>query len=195
MAKKILVAYSTNAGSTAEVAKTIGEEIGKSGAEVDVRSVGEVQDVSTYDAVVIGVPMILGWHKKGMNFLETNKTALSQKPVAFFIMSLGLTKIAGDSFESIPVYQDPSYGALPKVEGKLSFAEKSTSVANYLGTPLQKVPEVKPVSVGIFAGKLDFSRLNLFGKLFVKIIIRHPEGDFRNWDAIREWAADLSQKL
>jgi flavodoxin len=36
--KKILVTYATNAGSTAEVALTIGEEIRKSGAQVYCRS-------------------------------------------------------------------------------------------------------------------------------------------------------------
>ncbi len=36
---KILVAYGTASGSTAEVAQTIGEEIGKAGTQVDVRPV------------------------------------------------------------------------------------------------------------------------------------------------------------
>jgi flavorubredoxin len=37
MKRRILVAYTTNAGTTAEVAQAIGEELGKDGMQVDVR--------------------------------------------------------------------------------------------------------------------------------------------------------------
>ncbi len=54
MAKKLLVAYGTAAGSTAEVAQAIGEEMEKAGAVVDVKPVEEVEDLKGYDAVVVG---------------------------------------------------------------------------------------------------------------------------------------------
>jgi menaquinone-dependent protoporphyrinogen IX oxidase len=46
--------------------------------------------------------------------------------------------------------------------------------------------------VGFFAGKLDYSRLNLLQMLFVMLIIQAQPGDRRNWPAIKAWAAKLS---
>lgn len=42
MAKKILVAYATHAGSTAEVARAVGEEIVKTGREAEVLPIDQV---------------------------------------------------------------------------------------------------------------------------------------------------------
>ena len=60
---------------------------------------------------------------------------------------------------------------------------------------LDKAPQVKPVSAAFFAGKLDYSRLDLLSRLFVQIIIGARPGDYRNWDAIRAWAASVRQML
>jgi menaquinone-dependent protoporphyrinogen IX oxidase len=74
----------------------------------------------------------------------------------------------------------------------LSFTEKLDTVASYLGPVLRKAPLVKPISVGFFAGKLDYNKLNIFQKLFVKFIFRAEVGDFRNWEAIRRWTMSLN---
>jgi menaquinone-dependent protoporphyrinogen oxidase len=54
MFKKFLIAYGSAAGSTAEVAQAIGEEMQKEGAQVDVKPVEEVKDIRGYDGVVVG---------------------------------------------------------------------------------------------------------------------------------------------
>ena len=64
--KKVLIAYATRSGTTAEVARTIGEEIEKTGTQVDVLSVDKVNGLESYDAVVLGAPMILGWHRAAL---------------------------------------------------------------------------------------------------------------------------------
>jgi menaquinone-dependent protoporphyrinogen oxidase len=51
------------------------------------------------------------------------------------------------------------------------------------------------VSVAFFNGRLDYGRLNLFERWFVRLAIRAPEGDFRNWTFIQEWAEGLSADL
>jgi menaquinone-dependent protoporphyrinogen oxidase len=68
--KKILVAYATNSGTTADVARTIGEELQKSGSQVEVLPLEKVTDVEAYEALVIGAPMILGWHRAALRFLR-----------------------------------------------------------------------------------------------------------------------------
>lgn len=46
----------------------------------------------------------------------------------------------------------------------------------------------------IFAGKLDKGALS-FGERAIALAFRAPEGDFRNWDAIRLWAEEVAGKL
>lgn len=195
MKKKVLVAYTTNAGSTGEVAEAIGETLGEDGAQVDVRRIKDVGDISAYDAVLVGGPMIMGWHKEAVKFLEKHQPALSQMPVAYFLTALNLTKTTEKTPGTVSIYQDPALAKPPKNENKLSFRERYATVANYLEPVLKKAPLVKPVSTGFFAGKLDYSKLNIFHKLFVKVIMRGQAGDCRNWEAIRDWAASLRPAL
>jgi len=54
MSKKVLLAYASRAGSTAEVAERIGNILKGLGFDVDVKSVKEVTDVTGYDSIVIG---------------------------------------------------------------------------------------------------------------------------------------------
>ena len=192
---KVLVVYTTNAGSTGEVADVIGETLAQNGTHVDVRQIKDVSDVSAYDAVLVGGPMILGWHAEAVRFVETHRRDLSQKPVAYFLTALSLTTSPGTGVDAVPVYLDPSLAKPPRNGGKLSRTERFTTVAAYLEPALTKAPQVKPVSAGFFAGKLDYGRLNLFQKLFVRFIIRAEEGDFRDWNAIRAWADEVHEAL
>ena len=192
MGKRILVAYTTNAGSTTEVAEAIAKTLGQGGAQIEVRRIKEVADVRPYDAVIVGGPMMMGWHKEAVNFLGKHQQVLSRMPVACFLTALRLTKTSETSLDKVSVYLDPALAKAPKDENKLSFMEKHDTVASYLGPVLRKATLVKPVSVGFFAGKLDYSKLSLFHKLFVKLFMRAKAGDFRNWEAIRQWAVNLS---
>ncbi len=195
MAKKILLAYATMSGSTAEVAQAIAEAIGKGGAAVDVRPLAAIDEVSGYDAVIVGGPMILGWHRAAKQFVARHAAALSQVPVALFITCVELTDTGAEQISGVPVYHDPNLGEPPKTPGRLSFKEKMTSVEGYVNPILQAAPGVKPVGVGIFAGKVDYAVLGLLSKLFVRIVIRAKAGDFRNWESIRSWAAEVGAKL
>jgi menaquinone-dependent protoporphyrinogen oxidase len=46
----------------------------------------------------------------------------------------------------------------------------------------------------IFVGDLDRSALGLGERLIVKLV-RAPEGDFREWDLIRDWAREIAAAL
>ena len=59
-----------------------------------------------------------------------------------------------------------------------------------LDVELAKYPWLKPVVVEIFAGKYDPSKPGL--SFFERFI---PARDYRNWDAIRAWANELSEQL
>jgi menaquinone-dependent protoporphyrinogen oxidase len=46
----------------------------------------------------------------------------------------------------------------------------------------------------VFAGKLDRAALSHVERLMVRAL-RAPEGDFRDWDAIRAWAQGVAAQL
>ena len=193
--RKILVAYSTNAGSTVEVAQVVGDELVKAGAQVDVRTIKDVTSFEEYGAVVVGAPMIMGWHLPAVNFVKKHEQVLSKLPVAYFLTAMSLTQVEYQDFEGISISVDPRLAKPPKNPGRLSFRENYATVKNYLPTALKAAPMVKPVSVAFFGGKLDIMRLRLWQKLFVMIVVQAQPGDYRNWTFIREWANDLNTRL
>ena len=196
MNKKILVAYGTKSGSTGEVAEAIGKAVREGGAMVDVCPARDVTEVSSYDAVIVGSPILYGkWHSEAARLLERHQEVLSQIPVVFFLTCLELTKTPEEKKRDMSIYVDPSLGRPPRAEGKLTFFEKGHLLSAFLDPMLKKVPQVKLFSVGVFRGKLDYSKLDFISSLVMKLIWliykRAPEGDFRNWEAIRSWAASL----
>jgi menaquinone-dependent protoporphyrinogen IX oxidase len=191
MTKSVLVAYATNSGSTADVAQAVGKALGQDGAPVDVRRIKEVEHVDGYDAVVVGGPMILGWHREAVRFLKRHQKALSQVPVAYFMTALNLTATDETGVGDIPVYLDPRLAKPPRNPSKLSFKERYATVESYLAPALKKAPQIKPVSVAFFKGKLEYTKLNILQSLFVMLVIGATPGDFRDWDAISSWAATL----
>ncbi|TET22690.1 MAG: hypothetical protein E3J71_05375 [Candidatus Stahlbacteria bacterium] len=87
---KVLIAYTTRRGSTREVAEKIGEILKSKGMEVNVSNVAEVSDISSYNAAVIGAPVMrFRFLPPAKKFVKSNKEALSKIPVAYF--SLGIT--------------------------------------------------------------------------------------------------------
>lgn len=188
---RILVTYATMAGSTVEVAKAVGDEIAKSGLQVDVLPLSEVGDVQTYAGVVLGGPMIMGWHRGALRFLKKNRAAFKRIPLAVFVTAMSLTRTDETSVDGVPVCVDEKLPKPPQNEGRLNFRERYARLANYLRPILGAVRPAKPVSIGVFGGRLEYGRLKWWAVLFVMLIVQAPAGDRRNWDAIREWSAGL----
>ena len=149
--KKVLIAYATNAGSTAKVAQVIGEELGRDSAQVQVCRLDEVTSVEPYDAVVIGAPMIMGWHGAALKFIKKHQQALSQVRVAYFLTAMNLTQTNEKSVGTLPIYVDPALAKPPKNEKRLSFKERYATVTHYLRPALDAAPFVKPVRLAFLA--------------------------------------------
>jgi menaquinone-dependent protoporphyrinogen oxidase len=189
--KKILVTYATMAGSTAEVAQAVGEEIAKSGLQVEVYPLSEVKDLAGFDGVVVGGPMIMGWHRAALGFLRKHREAFQHIPLAVFVMAMSLTQTGEMSVGGVPVTVDGKLPKPPEKEGSLKFRERYAMLANYLRPILAATRPAKPVSIGVFGGRLEYGRLKWWAVLFAMLIIQAPAGDRRNWEAIRAWAAEL----
>ncbi len=97
--RRVLVAYATKYGSTAKVAETVAEELRAAGCEAEARSVGDAASTAGFDAVVVGGPMIFGWHKEAVKYVKARRDALAAVPVAYFITAASLTD-DGDGMRS-----------------------------------------------------------------------------------------------
>ena len=171
MPDKILVTYASRLGSTAGVAEAIGKTLAETGAEVEVRRMEEVTDLTPYSAVVAG-SAIRGkqWLPEAMQFMQQHQAALRQKPFAAFLVCMTLAMKNGEKYR-------------PHVA---AFLDPVCAMA-------------KPVSTGLFAGVLDIGKVESFSNRFqFRLSVMFgvwKEGDHRDWNAIREWAASLSPLL
>jgi menaquinone-dependent protoporphyrinogen oxidase len=189
--KKILVTYATMAGSTAEVAQVVGEELARSGLQVEVLPLSEVKNLDDYAGVVVGAPMILGWHREARRFLKQHRKSFVHIPLAVFAMAISLTQTGEPSLDGVSITVDEKLPKAPEKAGSLSFKERYARLSNYVQPILKAARPAKPVSIGVFGGPMEYGRLKWWAVLFVMVIIQARAGDLRNWDAIRAWAANL----
>ena len=165
MTARILVAYATRNGSTAEIAQAVGRELEKSGAAVTVADMKTVGSLAGYTAVVLGGPLYMGSMEKTVRlFVAKYLAELTEVPVAAFAVGLAP--------------KDPR----PEAVG---FAMESLKKA---------VSPISPVSMVLFTGKLDPAKLNFLMRKFMAMA-KIPSGDFRDWDAIAAWAHELTEKM
>ena len=189
--KKVLVAYATMAGSTLEVAQAVGEEFTKQGFQADVLPVGEIESLQGYDGVVVGGPMIMGWHREARRFLRKHRKEFSQVPLAVFVLAISLTRTSAINEGGVSIVVDEDLPKPPQVQGKLSFKERYAQLDKYLAPIINATRPSKPVSIGVFGGRLEYGRLKWWAVLFVMLVIQAAAGDKRNWEVIRTWAAGL----
>ena len=161
MNQKVLVPYASWCGSAADVANEIGRVLSEKGEVVDVVRAKDVKDLGPYQRVVLGSAVRMGkWNPEAVDFVKRHQAALAQKSPAFFTVCLTLKDDTAENRAAVSAYTEPVRAL------------------------------VKPVKEGFFAGRLDYQRLNLLVGFFMRKMIKAPEGDYRNWDAIRAWAGD-----
>jgi menaquinone-dependent protoporphyrinogen oxidase len=189
--KKILVAYATMSGTTAEVAKAVGEEIANQGHQVEVLPVGKIASLDGYDGVVVGGPMIMGYHRAALGFLRRHKKAFSGIPFAVFVTAMSLTRTPEINVDGVPLETDELLAKAPAREGHPNFRERYANPVSYARPILNAARPAKPVSIGFFGGRLDYGRVAWWAVIFAMLIIQAPAGDKRNWPVIRAWASRI----
>ena len=82
---RVLVAYASRHGATAEIAEAIGRALRDAGLEVDVVEASAVDDVSRYEAVVLGSAVYVGrWLEAARDLVDESGDALAERPVWLF---------------------------------------------------------------------------------------------------------------
>ena len=85
MSERVLVAYGSEYGSTAEIAQAIGTTLRVAGLEVDVERAREVRSVEPYRAVVVGSAVYMArWRGDAMQLLRSRRKELAQREVWVF---------------------------------------------------------------------------------------------------------------
>lgn len=157
MNMRILVTYATRAGSTAEVAAVVGENLSTRGYAVEVKPVKQNPDPSGYAAVIIGSAIRMGnWLPEAVDFVKRNQAALNRVPVALFTVHM------------------------------LNTGDDETSRAARLAYLNAVRPLLNNAEEVYFEGKMDFSRLSFLDRMIARMV-GAVEVDRRDWDKIRGW--------
>lgn len=167
MENKVLVAYASKYGATAEIAEKIGKVLNQAGVQVDVSPVKRVKDLKPYKAVILGsAAYMFRWRPEAVAFLKKNEKLLAQSPTWLF-SSGPLGK--GDPVQLLKGERFPK--------------------------SLQPVIEaIKPRDIAVFHGFINMKKLNFFERFFFNKA-KDSQGDFRDWDAITSWANSVADAL
>jgi menaquinone-dependent protoporphyrinogen oxidase len=167
---KILVAYETGHGSTEEIAEKMAEVLRQNGAEADLLRCRQAEDISGYDAFVLGSPI---WANNTLGpfraFVRKHSEELADKPKALFVTS----------------------GAAQNEKGKLQIEN------DVIPKVLASLSGDEPVAVGNFGGVIDFDKYAFGMRLVMKGIAKVVGGptsgrhDYRDWDEISAWAKSV----
>jgi menaquinone-dependent protoporphyrinogen oxidase len=161
--RSVLVTYASKYGSTGGVADAIGKELFAKGVNADVVLIKNASNVRSYQGVVIGSAIYRGnWMSEAIDFVNENQDILCQMPVAYFLVCMTMSR--------------------PTEKNR-------AQVLSYMDDILKAVPKIQPVGIGTFAGALNYSNLSWLNKKILKSK-GSPEGDFRDWNAIRAWARE-----
>jgi menaquinone-dependent protoporphyrinogen oxidase len=162
---KMLVAYATRTGTTEEVAQAIGEVLAENGAAVEVRNVKQVDDPRRYSALVLGSAIRAG------NLMPEAIEFVEENQGTLGHMPLATFVVCATLQED---------------------TEENRQVVSAYLDPLREL--VEPVEEGLFAGAIDRDKLSLPLRVILKAM-KAEDGDWRDWDAIRAWAADVYSAL
>jgi menaquinone-dependent protoporphyrinogen oxidase len=169
MPTKVLVAYASKAGSTEGVARAVAEALTAAGVDAEARAAAGVEDLTPYRAVVLGSAIRAGRPlPEATSFARRHAGELAHRPVALFVVCLNMCN------------ED----------------EKKREESRAWLKPLEQI--VTPVEVGLFAGSLDTKKLGcVLGTIFAVMskIMGQSQGDFRDWEKIKEWAAAVARKV
>jgi menaquinone-dependent protoporphyrinogen oxidase len=117
--------------------------------------------------VVLGSAVYIGkWRKEAARYLKAHEKALAQRPVWIF--------------NSGPLGE----GNAAEQAGDMGFPKGLRPIAD----------RIKVRDVAVFFGAVDLDKLNPLERWMFKNV-KSPIGDFRDWDAITAWAADIAQAL
>jgi menaquinone-dependent protoporphyrinogen oxidase len=161
----VLVTYGSRAGSTAEIAEWIADELRQAGCQVDLRRAADVDDVAGYQAVVLGAAVYAaGWHTDARQFAHRFAGQLPGRPVWLF--SSGPLDTSADDGDLPP---GPQAEAAMRALGARGHAT--------------------------FGGRLSEETRGWLGVLARRMKSEEGAGDFRSPSRVRAWAREIAAEI
>jgi menaquinone-dependent protoporphyrinogen IX oxidase len=137
-------------------------------------SIDDVEDISEYDGIIIGTSVRADRPLANVrDFFSRYRRFLEKKKTAFFVVCLSAN--CAERREKV----------------------KTDYIQNFLTT----YPDIKPISIEAFGGKIDFDKLNPVMQSLMRRVLEKTglptQGsiDTRDWDFIESWAEHLKHKL
>jgi menaquinone-dependent protoporphyrinogen oxidase len=163
---KILVAYASKNGSTAEIAQAIAQTLRQAGPSVDCAEAGEITSLEPYDAVVLGSAVyIKRWRGDAKRFLSKHATQLAQRP--FWVFSSG--PVGEPKGDPNPAWLEP-----PRI--------------------IERVEKLGAREHVVFGGRMPTNPRSPAARAMVKNC--PPEyRDRRDWGEINAWAERIAAEL
>ena len=90
--------------------------------------ISQVKSIGEYDSVVIGAPMIFGWHNQARKFVRKFAHDLSTKKVAYFANAMRLTLNNSEQLPKVALTIDPNLAQEPENPPRLSIKERFTTI-------------------------------------------------------------------
>ena len=137
-AGKVLIAYASATGSTAEIAVAIGEILGKRGFAADVHPVQKEPTIQHAQAVIVGSAVHGGnWMPEAIDWLQDNEAALSRLPVALVTVHFFNRGDDESSRTRRQAYADEAHLLVPQAEmaffaGRFDQRTTATSLPDWL---------------------------------------------------------------
>lgn len=172
---RVLVAYATRHGATAGIAERVAATLTAAGLTAEARAVGDVGEVGSYDAVVLGgAAYLLHWLKPAVTFARRHSAELAARPVWLFSSGpLGADLADKDGRNVLDASR-------PREFDELATLLHPRGERVFFGA---YDPDAPPVGLG-------------------ERLARHipaadalPTGDFRDWPAIDAWAGQIATEL
>jgi menaquinone-dependent protoporphyrinogen oxidase len=161
----VLVAYGSTGGGTAEIAGWIAEELREAGLAADLARAGEVDDVSGYEALVLGSSVYAsGWHTGARHFSRRFAGRFTDRPAWLF--SSGPLDTSADR---APIPAGPHAEAA-----------------------LRDLPARVHVT---FGGRMTSEAHGWLGFIARHLAREGHAGDFRNPDRVRAWARGIAAEI
>jgi menaquinone-dependent protoporphyrinogen oxidase len=172
---KVLIAYASRHGSTAGIAERVAAGLREAGLSAEARPVTDVDDVGSYQAVVIGgAAYMFHWLKDATRFVKRHHRVLAERPVWLFSSGpLGTDLVDEEG-------RDVLESTRPKEFDELHDLVHPRDERVFFGA---WDPEAPPVGLGE----------RLVRRMPASPAI--PGGDFRDWVAIDAWTADIAREL
>ncbi len=179
-----LIVFGTRYGATPQTAAEIAKVLEEADFDVHVVDLAKesVDNLHTFDLIIIGSGVKKRWTREARRFLKRNRKVLQGKKTALFISS--------------------GWPAILHAEGNTAQIEE---IRQTHLVEMANEQKLQPIALGLFNGIWEFPDTNSLGRKWYKDVLERIEKlgfeaeddhyDFRDWDVIRQWAQELVKKV